>query len=130
MPKFLLKNFQLSIALLAMFATTSIPLGVLQVGVWASMFENFYQETQSIFLSAERTFDGDYRCSGCELVSELGSATKEAIYQSNPSFENNLSYPLISQIVVSHPSFRGNILVQLDSCPKSFVLVETPPPQA
>ncbi|MEC8355425.1 MAG: hypothetical protein VXZ37_02280 [Verrucomicrobiota bacterium] len=130
MPKFLLKNFQLSIALLAMFATTSIPLGVLQVGVWASMFENFYQETQSIFLSAERTFDGDYRCSGCELVSELGSATKEAIYQSNPSFENNLSYPLISQIVVSHPSFRGNILVQLDSCPKSFVSVETPPPQA
>ena len=130
MPKFLLKNFQLSIALLAMFATTSIPLGVLQVGVWASMFENFYQETQSIFLSAERTFDGDYRCSGCELVSELGSATKEAIYQSNPSFENNLSYPLISQIVVSHPSFRGNILVQLDLCPKSFVSVETPPPQA
>ncbi len=130
MPKFLLKNFQLSIALLAMFATTSIPLGVLQVGVWASMFENFYQETQSIFLSAERTFDGDYRCSGCELVSELGSATKEAIYQSNPSFENNLSYPLISQIVVSHPSFRGNILVQLDSYPKSFVSVETPPPQA
>ena len=130
MPKFLPKNFQLSIALLAMFATTSIPLGVLQVGVWASMFENFYQETQSIFLSAERTFDGDYRCSGCELVSELGSATKEAIYQSNPSFENNLSYPLISQIVVSHPSFKGNILVQLDSCPKSFVSVETPPPKA
>ena len=130
MPKFLLKNFQLSIALLAMCATTSIPLGVLQVGVWASMFENFYQETQSIFLSAERTFDGDYRCSGCELVSELGSATKEAIYQSNPSFENNLSLPLISQIVVSRPSFEGNILVRLDSCLKSFVSVETPPPQA
>jgi hypothetical protein len=51
MPKFLPKNFQLSIALLAMFATTSIPLGVLQVGVWANMFENFYQETQSIFLT-------------------------------------------------------------------------------
>ena len=130
MPKFLPKNFQLSIALLAMCATTSIPLGVLQVGVWASMFEDFYQETQSIFLSAERTFDRDYRCSGCELVSELGSATKEAIYQSNPSFENNLSFPLISQIVVSRPSFEGNILVRLDSCLKSFVSVETPPPQA
>lgn len=129
MPKFLPKNFQLSIALLAMFATTSIPLGVLQVGVWASMFENFYQETQSIFLSAERTFDGDHRCSGCELVSELSSATKEAICQSNPSFENNLSYPLISQIVVTRPSFAGNILIRQDSCLKTFVSLETPPPQ-
>ena len=129
MPKFLPKNFQLSIALLAMFATTSIPLGVLQVGVWANMFENFYQETQSIFLSAERIFDGDHRCSGCELVSELGSATKEAICQPNPSSENNLSYPLISQIVVTRPSFAGNILVRQDSCLKSFVSAETPPPQ-
>ena len=59
----LFKKFQLVIASIAMIASTSLPLGVLQIGVWANMFEQFYEETRSVFLSAEWTFDGDYRCS-------------------------------------------------------------------
>ena len=51
----LFKKFQLVIASIAMIASTSLPLGVLQIGVWANMFEQFYEETRSVFLSAEWT---------------------------------------------------------------------------
>ena len=67
------KRLLSKIALFVIFSTTSIPLGLLQMGIWANMFDEFYEETKSITLSAEWTFDGLHRCSGCELVDELGS---------------------------------------------------------
>ena len=87
----LFKKFQLVIASIAMIASTSLPLGVLQIGVWTNMFEQFYEETRSVFLSAEWTFDGDHRCSGCQLVSDLGAKTKESLKSSSLSIENQLS---------------------------------------
>ena len=94
----LFKKFQLVIASIAMIASTSLPLGVLQIGVWANMFEQFYEETRSVFLSAEWTFDGDHRCSGCQLVSDLGAKTKESLKSSSLSIENQLSVPVASKI--------------------------------
>ena len=79
------------IALGVIFSITHIPLGLLQVGIWASMFDQFYEETRSIILSAEWTLDGLHRCSGCELVDKLGSDTNEAISQLKTfSFETKL----------------------------------------
>ena len=45
----LFKKFQLVIASIAMIASTSLPLGVLQIGAWANMFEQFYEETHRYF---------------------------------------------------------------------------------
>ena len=91
MPESAHQRLLSKIALLVIFSTTSIPLGLLQVGIWANMFHEFYEETRSITLSAEWTFDGLHRCSGCELVDELGSESNEAISQPNTfSFETKL----------------------------------------
>ena len=89
------------IALLVIFSTTSIPLGLLQIGIWANMFDEFYEETKSITLSAEWTLDGLHRCSGCELVNELGSDSKEAISKINTfSFETKLAHDPGNKIIV------------------------------
>ena len=47
------------------------------------MFDEFYQETQSIALSAEWTFDGSRRCAGCQLVEESRFSQNEALGQLN-----------------------------------------------
>ena len=73
------QSLWLKVALLTMIATTSIPIGILQLGVWASMFDEFYDQTQSVSLSAEWTLDGNNRRYGCELVTDLGSETQESL---------------------------------------------------
>ena len=47
--------------------------------IWANMFDEFYEETRSIALSAEWTFDGLHRCSVVNWWMSLAQA------QMNPS---------------------------------------------
>ena len=119
------------IALLVIFSTTSIPLGLLQIGIWANMFDEFYEETKSITLSAEWTLDGLHRCSGCELVNELGSDTKEAISKINTfSFETKLVHDPGNKIIVPRTQFIGKNYFPLEYVVSRIDFVETPPPQA
>ena len=119
------------IALLVIFSTTSIPLGLLQIGIWANMFDEFYEETKSITLSAEWTLDGLHRCSGCELVNELGSDTKEAISKINTfSFETKLAHDPGNKIIVPRTQFIGKNCLPLEYVVSRIDFVETPPPQA
>ena len=102
------------IALLVILSTTSIPLGLLQVGIWANMFDEFYEETQSIALSAEWALDGLHRCSGCELVEEIGSDSREAISQLNTfSFETKLVHDPGLKIIIPKIQFIGKIIFKL-----------------
>jgi len=120
----------LILSLIAAFSTSGIPLGVLQVGVWANMFDQFYEETNSVLLSAERVFDGQHRCMGCDFVTDQGTKSKEAFSSSMLSPEKIIldqgeiyvvSYinPLISDqtTVVSQPPLPV------------FEKTETPPPR-
>ena len=119
------------IALLVIFSTTSIPLGLLQIGIWANMFDEFYEETKSITLSAEWTLDGLHRCSGCELVNELGSDSKEAISKLNTSsFETKLVHDPGIKIIVPRTQFIGKNYFPLEYVISRIDFVETPPPQA
>ena len=119
------------IALLVIFSTTSIPLGLLQIGIWANMFDEFYEETKSITLSAEWTLDGLHRCSGCELVNELGSDSKEAISKINTfSFETKLAHDAGNKIIVPRTQFIGKNCFPLEYVVSRIDFVETPPPQA
>ena len=119
------------IALLVIFSTTSIPLGLLQIGIWANMFDEFYEETKSITLSAEWTLDGLHRCSGCELVNELGSDSKEAISKINTfSFETKLAHDPGNKIIVPRTHFIGKNYFPLEHVVSRIDFVETPPPQA
>ena len=119
------------IALLVIFSTTSIPLGLLQIGIWANMFDEFYEETKSITLSAEWTLDGLHRCSGCELVNELGSDSKEAISKINTfSFETKLAHDPGNKIIVPRTQFIGKNYFPLEYVISRIDFVKTPPPQA
>jgi hypothetical protein len=126
-----LKSIWLKIALLAMFATTSIPLGLLQVGVWANMFDNFYEETQSISLSAEWVLDGYHRCLGCELVTDLDSKTKEAVSENRPhSLDTKLLLQTVSSVIIERPYFTGNIFAKQEPPAENSTPIELPPPIA
>ena len=125
------KRLLSKIALLVIFSTTSIPLGLLQVGIWANMFDEFYEETQSITLSAEWTFDGLHRCSGCELVDGLGSDSREAISQLNTfSFETKLVHEPSLKIIVPRTQFIGKNYFPLQEVVSRIDFVETPPRRA
>ena len=125
------KRLLSKIALLVIFSTTNIPLGLLQMGIWASMFDEFYEETKSITLSAEWTFDGLHRCSGCELVGELDSDSKEAISQLNTfSFETKLVHDPGLKIVIPKTRLIGKNYFPLEQVVSRIDFVETPPPRA
>ena len=119
------------IALGVIFSITHIPLGLLQVGIWASMFDQFYEETRSIILSAEWTLDGLHRCSGCELVDKLGSDSHEAISQLKTfSFETKLVHEPGLKIVIPKTQLIGKNYFPARHVVSRIDLVEIPPPRA
>ena len=119
------------IALGVIFSITHIPLGLLQVGIWASMFDQFYEETRSIILSAEWTLDGLHRCSGCELVDKLGSDLNEAISQLKTfSFETKLVHEPGLKIVIPKTQLIGKNYFPARHVVSRIDLVEVPPPRA
>ena len=125
------QSLWLKVALLTMIATTSIPIGILQLGVWASMFDEFYDQTQSVSLSAEWTLDGNNRCSGCELVTDLGSDTQESIhnYQSLVLDTKILNEPSLP-FIIEKPLILGRLYFQHVKFPIAWTQVEIPPPRA
>ena len=119
------------IALLVIFSTTSIPLALLQVGIWANMFDEFYEETRSITLSAEWTFDGLHRCSGCELVDELGSGSNESISMLRTfSFETKLVHEPDLLVIIPKNQLIGKNYFPTNQVVSRIDKVETPPPRA
>ena len=131
MPKSAHKRLLSKIALLVIFSTTSIPLALLQVGIWANMFDEFYEETRSITLSAEWTFDGLHRCSGCELVDELGSGSNESISMLRTfSFETKLVHEPVSLVVIPKNQLIGKNYFPTNLVVSRIDKVETPPPRA
>ena len=119
------------IALLVIFSTTSIPLALLQVGIWANMFDEFYEETRSITLSAEWTFDGLHRCSGCELVDELGSGSNESISMLRTfSFETKLVHEPDLLVIIPKNQLIGKNYFPTNQVFSRIDKVETPPPRA
>ena len=131
MPKSAHKRLLSKIALLVIISTTSIPLALLQVGIWANMFDEFYEETRSVTLSAEWTFDGLHRCSGCELVDELGSGSNESISMLRTfSFETKLVHEPVLLVVIPKNQLIGKNYFPTNQVVSRIDKVETPPPRA
>ena len=131
MPRSAHKRLLSKIALLVIFSTTSIPLALLQVGIWANMFDEFYEETRSITLSAEWTFDGLHRCSGCELVDELGSGSNESISMLRTfSFETKLVHEPDLLVIIPKNQLIGKNYFPTNQVVSRIDKVETPPPRA
>ena len=120
----------LILSLIAAFSTSGIPLGVLQVGVWANMFDQFYEETDSVLLSAERVFDGQHRCMGCDFVTDQGTKSKEAFSSSMLSPEKIiLDQGEVDVVSFINPLISDQTTVVSQPPLPVFEKTETPPPR-
>ena len=125
MPRFIL-----ILSLVAAFSTSGIPLGVLQVGVWANMFDQFYEETNSVLVSAERVFDGQHRCEGCEFVTDQGTSPKEALSSVGQSSEKiPLDFGTGTPVLFFNPLVPNQSSVAPQPPLPVFEKTETPPPR-
>ena len=85
----MIRTLTLILSFFAAFTASGLSLGLFQVGVWANMFDQFYEETNSVLVSAERVFDGQHRCEGCEFVTDQGTSPKEALSSVGQSSEKS-----------------------------------------
>ena len=123
------RGITLIIALLAVFSSVSLPMAVLQFGVWAKMMNGFYQQTGSLSDAVEWTFNGENRCDGCELVSSLGGRASEVVASSfSQSLDLKIAPGELSMIIISPPSGEvcDEVPTKWSSVPK---LVNSPPPR-
>ena len=117
------------LALIAVFSSVSLPVAVIQFGVWVKMMDGFYEQTGSLSDAVEWTFNGENRCDGCELVASLGGKASEVVASSfSQSMDLKIAPSELSMIIISPPS--GEVC---DEAPTSWYsvakLVSTPPPR-
>ena len=116
-------------ALLAVFSATSLPVAVLQLGVWAKMMNGFYEQTGSLSDAVEWTFNGENRCDGCELVSSLGGRASEVVASSfSQAMDLKIALGELLKIILTPPcgEFCDEAATSWCSVAK---LVNTPPPR-
>ena len=113
-----------------MVANSGILLGVLQLGVWANMFNEYYGQTQSVSLSSKSALDSNNRCLGCELVSELDSGTRETLRDNlSFAFDTKLLNESVSPITIQRPIFLGRLYFQKNEFSVLLTDLDTPPPK-
>ena len=126
----MIRTLSLILSLFAAFTASGLSLGLFQVGVWANMFDQFYEETNSVLVSAERVFDGHHRCEGCEFVTDQGTSSKAALSFVSQSSEK---IPLEQGIIAVVSFFNPLIPDQTSVVPQPplpvFKKTETPPPR-
>jgi hypothetical protein len=129
MPFFMFRRLLSILALIAVFSSVSLPVAVIQLGVWVKMMDGFYEQTGSLSDAVEWTFNGENRCDGCELVTSLGGRASEVVASSfSQSMDLKIIPSELSMIIISSPSGKVG-----DEAPTSWYsvskLVSTPPPR-
>ncbi len=126
----MIRTLTLILSFFAAFTASGLFLGLFQVGVWANMFDQFYEETNSVLVSAERVFDGQHRCEGCEFVTDQGTSPKEALSSVGQSLEK---IPLDKGVSYTVSFFNPLVPNQSSVAPQTplpvFEKTETPPPR-
>ena len=129
MTSSMLRRLLSILAILAVFSSASLPVAVLQFGVWVKMADGFYEQTGSLSDAVEWTLNGENRCDGCELVASLGGTASELVASSfSQSFDLKIAPSELSMLILAPPS--GEVC---DEVPTSWCsvakLVSTPPPR-
>ncbi len=126
----MIRSSTLVLSFFAAFTASGLSLGLFQVGVWANMFDQFYEETNSLLVSAERVLDGQHRCEGCEFVTDQGTSPKEALSSVGQSSEK---IPLDKGVNNTVSFFNPLVPNQSSVAPQTplpvFEKTETPPPR-
>ena len=129
MTPFMFRRLLSILALLAVFSSASLPVAVIQFGVWVKMIDGFYEQTRSLSNAVEWTFNGENRCDGCELVASLGGTASEVVASSfSQSMDLKIAPSELSMIIISPPS--GEVCDKVPTTWCSVVkLVSAPPPR-
>ena len=119
-----------ALGLTAAISTSGVFLALLQVGVWANMFEQFFGETDSIATSIQWTLDGKHRCQGCELVSDQANSKQESVFRTKGSFEKiPLGLEAIASISLLKPRLIGKLPPATLGTQLDLREAEIPPPR-
>jgi hypothetical protein len=125
----MIRKLILVLSLVAAIFTSGIPIALVQVGAWVNMFDQFYEETESILTSAKWTLDGNHRCQGCEFVSEQESEKEKktpAPEASKVKLELAIEMPIIS---ISHPRAMPVYPTESLGFYSTLIQIELPPPR-
>jgi hypothetical protein len=118
------------LSFLLVLTISGMPLAFVQVGAWLSMIDEFYQETQSIRLSVEWTFDGDRPCGVCQFVNEQINLGKKGLSDMD-IFSNELK--LVSEqteIITDHGlKMVGALCLPIWHISSAYDPAELPPPR-
>ena len=118
------------LSFLSALTISGMPLAFVQVGAWLNMIDEFYQETQSISLSVEWTFNGDRPCSVCQFVSEQTDSAKKGL-AATEIFSHKLKLTSeISEIITDHGlKMVGELYSPTGYVSSTYVPAELPPPR-
>ena len=126
----MIKRIFLFLTISAMLATSGIPLAILQFGAWCTMFDEFYEESQSIGLSVKWTFDGEHQCKICQFVSDENRSDQEKI----SSYEISSHKFVFSSVWIEQFVFLQKPKMEMLRNPEetiliTFISMELPPPR-
>lgn len=109
---------------------SGLPLGIIQMGAWVSMFDEFYQETELVRLSVEWTLNGDRPCNVCNFVNEQSKSEKQDL-KALEIFSSKLNLVSeVTEIIHSHSLKIVGQLTPVSEQPCSTYLpLELPPPR-
>ena len=118
------------LSFLSALTISGMPLAIVQVGAWLNMIDEFYEETQSISLSVEWTFNGDLPCSVCQFVSEQTDSGKKGL-TATELFSHKLKLASeISEIITDHGlKMGGELYPPIGYVSSTYDPAELPPPR-
>ena len=118
------------LSFLSALTISGMPLAFVQVGAWLNMIDEFYQETQSISLSLEWTFNGDNACSVCQFVSEQTDSGKNGL-SAIEIFSHKLKLASEKSEIITDHGLRmvGELYPPIWHISSTFDPAELPPPR-
>ena len=126
----MVRKISMLFALVAAFSLARLPLGMVQVGAWVNMFNEFVEQTGSVGISVDWTFDGDHRCLGCEYVGEQTGEDEEQSTSNETVFIKILLSPLdMDATIVESAQVIGRIVHEPNYLPVGFFETDLPPPR-
>ena len=118
------------LSFISVLTISGMPLAFVQLGAWLNMIGEFYQESQSISLSVEWTFNGDLPCSVCQFVSEQTDSGKKDL-ASIEIFSHKLKLASEnSEIITDHGlKMVGTLCPPIWHISSTYDPAELPPPR-
>ena len=118
------------LSFLSALTISGMPLAFVQVGAWLNMIDEFYQETQSISLSVEWTFNGHRPCSVCQFVSEQTDSGKKGL-AATEIFSHKLKLASESSEIITDHGLKmfGELYPPIGFVSSTYDPAELPPPR-